>query len=149
MPFLMSNLIMLAENIEQDNTPQYETVFSQLKTLYSKPKSKKASYFVNEIITALSESIDSKRMQTNFVIENQTFPLVILPENDEDKAIVVRIDGRLSTEAVYFNADWERRILQDLERLNVRIISVWSYNWWKNAKGEAEKLVGEIKEIQL
>lgn len=149
MPFLMSNLIMLAENIEQDNTPQYETIFSQLKTLYSKPKSQKASYFVNEIITALSESIDSKRMQTNFVIENQTFPLVVLPENDEDKAIVVRIDGRLSTEAAYFNADWERRILQDLERLNVRVISVWSYNWWKNAKDEAEKLAGEIKEIQL
>jgi hypothetical protein len=145
MPFLISNLIRLAENMGTGNTPQYEAIFSQLRTLYSKPKAKKMSFFAHEIITALSDSIEPKRMQTNFVIENQTFPLVILPENDDDKAVVVRIDGRLSTEAAYFNADWERRIFQDLARLNVRVISVWSYNWWKNAKGEAEKLAKEIK----
>ena len=73
--------------------------------------------------------------------------MVILPESDDEKAIVVRIDGRLSTEAAYFNADWERRILQDLARLNVRVISVWSYNWWKNAKEEAEKLAASIKDV--
>ncbi len=147
MPFLMSNLILLAENIGQGNTPQYETIFSQLRTMYSTPKVKKPSYFVNEITSALSEFIDAKRMQTNFVIENQNFPLVILPENDEEKAVVIRIDGRLSTEAAYFNADWERRILQDLARLNMRVISVWSYNWWKNVKEEAEKLANEVKQV--
>ena len=86
-------------------------------------------------------------MQTNFKIENQIFPLVILPENDEDKAIVVRIDGKLSTDAAYFNADWERRILQDLARLNISVLSIWSYNWWKNAQDEAEKLSTDIKKM--
>jgi MinD-like ATPase involved in chromosome partitioning or flagellar assembly len=148
MPFLMSNLILLAENMGQGNTPQYEAIFSQLRTLYTKPKVKKISIFVNEVINALSATIEPKRMQTNFVIENQSFPLVILPENDDAKAIVVRIDGKLSTDSAYFNADWERRILQDLARLNVRVISVWSYNWWKNARGEAEKLAANIKDVE-
>ena len=53
----------------------------------------------------------------------------------------------LSTEAAYFNADWERRMLQDLERSNIAVLSIWSYNWWKNAKEEAERLSGEIKAI--
>ncbi len=148
MPFLMSNLILLADNLEQGKTPQYEAIFNQLRTLYAKPKPKKSSFFVNEVIAALSGKIDPKRMKTNFMIENQTFPFVILPENDEDKAIVVRIDGRLSTETTYFNVDWERRMLQDLARLDVRVLSVWSYNWWKDAAGEVDKLVGEIKAVQ-
>jgi MinD-like ATPase involved in chromosome partitioning or flagellar assembly len=145
MPFLMSNLILFAENIEQGQTPQYETIFSRLRALYGKPKVPKSSFFVNEVIAALSDTIDSKRMKTNFKIENQIFPFVILPDNDEDKAFVVRIDGRLSTDAAYFNADWERRILQDLERLNIGVLSIWSYNWWKDVKGETAKLVASIK----
>ena len=145
MPFLMSNLILLAENLAEGKTPQYEAIFSQLRSLYSKPQPKKSSFFVKEVIEALSDKIDPKRLKTNFMIENQTFPFVVLPENDEDRAIVVRIDGRLSTEAAYFNADWERRMLQDLERFNIAVLSIWSYNWWKDAQGEAERLSGEIK----
>ncbi len=147
MPFLMSNLILLADNLEQGKTPQYEAIFSQLRSLYTKPKPKKSSFFINEVIAALSGFIEKKRLQTNFMIENQSFPFVILPENDDDKAIVVRIDGRLSTETAYFNADWERRMLQDLKRLNIHVLSIWSYNWWKNEKEEAERLSGEIKAI--
>ena len=149
MPFLMSNLILLAENLEHGQTPQYESIFSQLRSLYSQPKAQKSSVFVHELVAALSETIEPKRMKTNFVIENQNFPFVILPDNDEDRAIVVRIDGRLSTETAYFNADWERRILQDLERLNIGVLSVWSYDWWKNAKNEVEKLVGEINGLAV
>ncbi|MBL7814269.1 MAG: hypothetical protein JNL70_04610 [Saprospiraceae bacterium] len=145
MPFLMSNLILLAENLSLDNTPQYEAIFSQLNKLYVKTKEPKSSIFVHEIIAALSDKIEPKHMKTNFVIENQIFPLVILPDNAEDAAVVVRIDGRLSTDATYFNADWERRMLQDLERLNVRVVSVWSYYWWKNVGEEVDKLCAEIK----
>ena len=147
MPFLMSNLILLAENLAEGKTSQYEAIFGQLRSLYSQPKAKKTSYFVNEVITVLSEYVDAKRLRTNFMIENQSFPFVILPENDVDKAVVVRIDGRLSTETTYFNADWERRILRDLERLNIAVLSIWSYNWWKDAKEEAERLSSEIKTI--
>ena len=141
-------MILLAENLAEGKTPQYEAIFSQLRSLYSKPQPKKSSFFfVKEVIEALSDKIDPKRLKTNFMIENQIFPFVVLPENDEDRAIVVRIDGRLSTEAAYFNADWERRMLQDLERSNIAVLSIWSYNWWKNAKEEAERLSGEIKAI--
>ncbi len=155
MPFLMSNLILFAEKLVEGETPsrenrdfvpqQPEIIFSRLRSLYGKPKTQKSSIFVAEVIAALSETINPKRMKTNFRIENQTFPFVILPDNDEDKAFVVRIDGRLSHDAAYFNADWERRILQYLGRLNIGVLSIWSYDWWKNAQVETAKFVTSIK----
>jgi hypothetical protein len=115
MPFLLSNLLMLADHIQENRTPQYQHIFHNLAKLYSPTVAPKQSIFVDEMAHALNSSLGSKRVKTNYKIGNQVFPLVILPKSDDElgQPTVVRIDGRLA-EGAFFNADWERRLLNDL-----------------------------------
>jgi hypothetical protein len=145
MPFLLSNLLLLADHIQENRTPQYQHIFHDLSRLYSTPTAPKQSIFVEEIAHALNISLGSKRVKTIYKIENQVFPLVILPKSDDEhgQPTVIRIDGRLA-EGSFFNADWERRLLDDLKKTGVNVASVWSYNWWKNPSGEAANLAATI-----
>jgi hypothetical protein len=79
----------------------------------------------------------------NYTIENQTFPLVVLPKYEEQMPVVVRMDGKLS-QGRYFSPTWERRILNELEKMNIPVFSIWSYNWWKDPKGEALHLAQQV-----
>jgi MinD-like ATPase involved in chromosome partitioning or flagellar assembly len=151
MPFLVSNLILLAENLVL-GSPQYELIFKNLGTIYGKPKTQTPSLqeslrtvFVDEIIIALSPFVEKKRLIKDFKMENHLFPLVILPTTDEEPFRIIRIDGRLSQKGQYFNADWERRMMQDLDKLKVQVLSIWSYNWWKNPAAEAQQIVEALK----
>ena len=145
MPFLLSNLLLLADHIQENRPPQYQHIFHDLEKLYTTPIAPKQSIFVEEIAHALNVSLGSKRVKTHYKIENQVFPLVILPKSDDEhgQPTVVRIDGRLA-EGSFFNADWERRLLNDLTKTGVNVASVWSYNWWKNPSGEAANLATTI-----
>ena len=145
MPFLLSNLLLLADHIQENRTPQYESIFNNLATLYGKPVAPKTSVFVEEIAEALKVSMEKERIKVNYLLDNQEFPLVILPKTDVEtsKPTIIRIDGRLAEGAV-FNANWERRLLKDLEKTGVNVASVWSYNWWKNPKEQAAHLATTI-----
>jgi hypothetical protein len=145
MPFLLSNLLLLADHIQEKRTPQYQHIFHDLAKLYSTPIAPKQSIFVEEIAHALNVSLGSKRVKINYKLENQVFPLVILPKSDDEhgQPTVIRIDGRLA-EGSFFNADWERSLLNDLKKTGVNVASVWSYNWWKNPSGEAATLTTTI-----
>jgi hypothetical protein len=146
MPFLMSNLLLLADHIQENRTPQYQHVFYNLSKLYSPIVAPKQSIFVDEMAHALNVTLGSKRVKMNYTIGNQCFPLVILPKSDDElgQPTVVRIDGRLA-EGAFFNADWERRLLNDLKKTGVHVASVWSYNWWKNPSGETAQLTTTIE----
>ncbi len=148
MPFLLSNLLLLGDHIQENRPPQYEGIFQNLATLYGKPVTPKTSVFVEEIAEALKTPMGKNRIKVNYPIENQVFPLVILPKTDDDtdKPTVIRIDGRLA-EGAFFNADWERRLLKDLEKAGVNVASVWSYNWWKNPKIEAISLATTVEDF--
>ena len=137
--FLIANLMLLAEKTKQKDTPQYEAIFNNLKTLYIKPEPIHISLFVQEVVEGLSHFIEKKYLKTDFALENQSFPLVILPKLDEQRPIIVRIDGSLSQSHV-FNPSWERRTLRELEKMGIPVQSIWSYNWWKNPKDEAFNL---------
>jgi hypothetical protein len=148
MPFLLSNLLLLADHIQENRTPQYNGIFENLATLYSKPIAPKTSVFVEEIADALKNSIENERIKINYSIDNQVFPLVILPKPsvENSHATVIRIDGRLA-DGAFFNADWERRLLKDLEKTGVNVASVWSYNWWKNPKEQTAHLTANIADF--
>ena len=150
MPFLLSNLILLGEKIEHHHTPQYETTFENLAKLYGKPKTLPHSVFVAEVIEAMHGREGAERLKTNYMIENQLFPLVILPKDNGHYWLkVIRIDGRLSNNATFFNADWERQLLKKLDKSFIEVVSIWSYNWWKNAEAEAEKLAAIIEPLLI
>jgi hypothetical protein len=138
--FLLSNLLLLAEDIEQGQTPQYEAIFGNIERIYGSKAQSKQSLFINEMVKHLSIFIERKYIATNYVIENQVFPLVILPKHENQSAMVVRIDGKLS-KGKTFNPGWERRILSDLQ---LPVISTWSYNWWRDAKDAAFRIAQEV-----
>jgi hypothetical protein len=138
--FLLSNLLLLAEDIERGQTSQFEVIFENLKAVYGKSAAKKESLFVKEVVENLSHFIEKKYIKTNFTIENQVFPIVILPKYDDQMPVIVRIDGKLS-QGRGFNPAWERRILMDLK---MPVLSIWSYNWWRNPKDEAFHLAQAI-----
>jgi predicted GNAT family acetyltransferase len=75
--------------------------------------------------------------------------LVITPRYVNQTPIVIRIDGRFTDDALKgmpFNADLERRILNQLTAMQVSIISIWSYDWWRDANAETQKLKDAIAE---
>ncbi|MDZ7880303.1 MAG: hypothetical protein U5L45_21685 [Saprospiraceae bacterium] len=148
MPFLLANLLFLAGHIQENRPPQYQRIFQNLEHLYGTQNVPKDSIFVDEIAHALNMSLGNRRVRTQHKIGNQTFPLVIIPKSDDELAqpTVVRIDGRLA-EGPYFNADWERRLLNDLKKTSVNVASVWSYNWWKNPAAEATALTTAISDF--
>ena len=148
MPFLLANLLLLADHIQENRPPQYQQIFHNLEQLYNPRVAPKESIFVEEVAHALNVSLGSRRVRTHHKIGNQVFPLVIIPKSDDELAqpTVVRIDGRL-TEGSFFNADWERRLLNDLKKTGVNVASIWSYNWWKNPSGEAMALAQTIHDF--
>jgi PhoH-like protein len=147
MPFLLSNLIQLGKLIQLGDTPQYEGVFQNLSNLYGKTPTSTDSSFVSEICRAVEPALGAGRLQTNYLIDNQLFPLVVLPAKTEDKPIVLRIDGKISNAGNYFSADWERKLLRGLDAVGIKVVSVWSYNWWKEPQVEAARLVVAVEKI--
>jgi MinD-like ATPase involved in chromosome partitioning or flagellar assembly len=141
--FLIANLILLAEQTKEKGTPQYEATFAKLKSLYVKKTVSPPSIFVEQVLAGLSHFIEKKYLKTDFMIENQTFPLVIIPKYDEQLPIIIRIDGKLSKGNV-FNPSWERRTLRELEKMGLPVQSIWSYNWWKNPTDEAFHLAQAV-----
>ena len=141
--FLISNLIELADRTKAKGSVPYHAVFERLSTLSPKPFITDSSKFVHEVMEGLSRHIEKKYMRTNFDIENQIFPLVIIPKYETQLPIVVRIDGKL-TQSKGFNPSWEARTLRELEKMGLPVVSIWSYNWWKNPKHEAFELAKAI-----
>jgi hypothetical protein len=141
--FLIANLLQVAEKTRDKGSPQYETTFAQLKSRYVKKQVSKPSIFVEQVLEGLSHFIEKKYLKTDFIIENQTFPLVIIPKYDEQLPIIIRIDGKLS-KGSSFNPSWERRTLRELEKMGLPVQSIWSYNWWKNPTDEAFHLAQAV-----
>jgi MinD-like ATPase involved in chromosome partitioning or flagellar assembly len=141
--FLIANLTLLAERTKEKGGPQYEFVFSALNSFYNKKQKTQPSIFVEQVVEGLSHFIEKRYLQTDFILENQTFPLVIVPKHDEQLPIVIRIDGKLSKGGV-FNPSWERRTLRELEKMGIPVQSIWSYNWWKNPTDEAFHLAQAV-----
>jgi hypothetical protein len=141
--FLLSNLLMLSDTIEQNDTPQYEHYFEQLSAIYAKPKPSFDSIFVKEVIEGLSHFIEKDYLKSSYLIDNQSFALVITPKHEAQNPIIIRIDGKLSR-GRYFNPSWERRTLKALEKMNLPVLSIWSYDWWRNPKDEAFKLAQKV-----
>lgn len=144
--FLLANLIHLAETVHLKDTPvydEYDKVFDTLKSIYVKPEIVKDSAFITQVVITLSRFIEPEYLKTNYTIENQLCPLVILPKYDGQMPVVVRIDGKLS-QGRYFSPTWERRILNELDKMNIPVCSIWSYNWWKDPKGEAFHLAQQV-----
>ena len=144
--FLLANLIHLAEQVHLKDSPiydEYDKTFDTLKSLYIKPKTVDESVFINQVFINLSRFIEPEYLKMNYTIENQTFPFVILPKYEEQMPVVVRIDGKLS-QGRYFSPTWERRILNELAKMKIPVFSIWSYNWWKDPKGEALRLAQQV-----
>jgi hypothetical protein len=141
--FLLSNLLLLSDTIQQNENPlnhtQYEQHFEQLAAIYAKPKPPIDSIFVQEVIEGLSHFLEKEYLKSSYLIDNQSFALVITPKHEGQNPIIVRIDGKLSR-GRYFNPSWERRTLKALEKMNLPVLSIWSYDWWRNPKDEAFKL---------
>jgi hypothetical protein len=141
--FLLSNLLLLSDTINENGSPkkqaQYEQHFEQLSAIYAKPKPIFDSIFVQEVIEALSHFMEKNYLKPSYLIDNQSFALVITPKHEGQNPIIIRIDGKLSR-GRYFNPSWERRTLKALEKMNLPVLSIWSYDWWRNPKDEAFKL---------
>lgn len=144
--FLFSNLLQLAENVhlkDNEGYDEYDRIFDNLQSFYVKPKTVKESIFTQQVVHQLYRFIEPKYIRTNYLMDNQIFPIVILPKFDTQKPIVVRIDGKIAA-GRYFNPAWERSILSELEKMSIPVVSVWSYNWWKDPKGEALRLAQNV-----
>jgi hypothetical protein len=141
--FLLSNLLLLSDTINENDTPQYENHFEQLSAIYAKPKPVFDSIFVQEVIEGLSHFMEKEYIKSSYLIDNQSFALVITPKHEGQKPIIIRIDGKLSR-GRYFNPSWERRTLKALEKMNLPVLSIWSYDWWRNPKDEAFKLAQQV-----
>jgi RecA/RadA recombinase len=141
--FLLSNLLLLSDTIQQNDSAlmqaQYEQHFEQLAAIYAKPKPAMDSVFVHEVIEGLSHFMEKEYLKSSYLIDNQSFALVITPKHEGQNPIIIRIDGKLSR-GRYFNPSWERRTLKALEKMNLPVLSIWSYDWWRNPKDEAFKL---------
>ncbi|NJN34433.1 MAG: hypothetical protein HC817_09460 [Saprospiraceae bacterium] len=125
---------------------QYEEALSRLCAIYDKNNTPKQSVFVEQVVQELSRFIDKTAIKPNCKLDTQIFDLVVIPKSEKQLPVVVRIDGKLSRSR-YFNADWERRTLAVLERMKIPVVSIWSYNWWRNPEEEATKLVQVITAI--
>ena len=140
--FLLSNLLFLTENRaskDSKESSEYLKILEKLQSLYTTQKTVVTSSFVNQVVEYLSEFIPPQYIKKNYVIDNHTFPIAILPKEIDKQPTVIRIDGQLIA-GKNFSPTWERRILGELEKMGIPVVSIWSYNWWKNANIEAEKL---------
>jgi hypothetical protein len=142
-PYLLSNLILLGEFLEHKKVNHVKATLDNLHEVYSQKQQRVDSVFVEEVAIGLSTFIEPKYLATHHVIEHHEFPLVITPKHDGQSAIVVRIDGRLNA-GRYFNSDWEKRVLGELEHLQIPVVSIWSYDWWRDPKDAAFKLAQAV-----
>ncbi len=141
--FGLANLILMGKSLAQNDTPQYEEAFNRLSAIYDKYTPVKQSEFVDQVVQELARFVEKTYLKPYCMLDTQIFDLVVIPKFDKQSPIIVRIDGKLSRSR-YFNADWERRTLAVLEKMQIPVVSIWSYNWWRNPKDEAFKLAQAI-----
>jgi hypothetical protein len=148
-PYLISNILFYCEFLQKGETARYQYVLESLRKRYAHFKDEIPSPFVMQIAKIIGQDIGSRHINFDYPIDNQRFMLVITPRYVNQTPIVIRIDGRFTDDALKgmpFNADLERRILNQLTAMQVSIISIWSYDWWRDANAEAQKLKDAIAE---
>ncbi len=142
-PYLISNILFYFEFAQKGETARYQYILESLRKRYARFKDEKPSPFVLQIAKIIGQDIGSRHIHFDYPIDNQRFMLVITPRYVNQTPIVIRIDGRFTDDALKgmpFNADLERRILNQLTAMQVSIISIWSYDWWRDANAETQKL---------
>ena len=143
MTYLLSNLILVGESIQDRRPEDAAAILEKIRRHSSLTKQSVSSIFVTQVKQYLSKWIAPQFIQENYTIEHHEFKMVVLPKHEGIQPTVIRIDGRLN-QGEYFNADWEQKTLKELDQLGIKVISIWSYNWWKAPETEAEKLAMEI-----
>jgi hypothetical protein len=148
-PYLISNILSYCEFLQKGETGKYQYVLENLRNRYAHFKDEIPSPFVLQIAKIIGQDIGARHINFDYPIDNQRFMLVITPRYVNQTPIVIRIDGRFTDDALKgmpFNADLERRILNQLTAMQVSIISIWSYDWWRDAHAETQKLKDAIAE---
>ncbi len=145
-PYLLASLLLLGDHISEERLGAAQLILEELEQRYVIKKDLKPSVFAAQVRSALSRWIAPAQVKEHFLINGYIFPIIVL-DKEAGGPIVIRVDGRFQP-ATYFNADWDRKTLAELERLQFPVVSIWSYNWWKFPEKEAENLAYHIMTLQ-
>ena len=145
--FLTGNILLWCKLNSMHKTQEAENIFNNLKAQYGFDKLYRHSEFIDALSKNLAEKIPVDHIKKSYRIADLIFDLVILPTEPETQtATVVRIDGKLQP-SQFYNAAWETHLNQILEKNNVKVVSTYSYDWWKNKAAAAEKLFADLEPV--
>lgn len=105
------------------------------------------SPFEEEVFNYLLDVFPSGRFQLQYRYGGFRIDIVYRPENPEAPMVAIECDGAKyhSSQEAYL---YDKHRQQILESYGFVFHRIWSTNWWRNPKREAEKLIEFLKQIE-
>jgi very-short-patch-repair endonuclease len=103
------------------------------------------SVFEEEVLNYMLEEIPAERIKTQFQLGGFRLDIVVMDESGAPQ-LVIECDGKKYHKSkVAHRYDIHRQRI--LERYGLVVYRIWSTNWWRDRKGEFQKLRTEIKRV--
>ncbi len=137
---LLANILLLLQQSEATDTPQYYEQLTRLRTRYAPFSLPKVSAFCDELANMLvKRGVSRQRLLLNYeIFAGVRVPLILKAQTKDEKNVVVRVDGAFGNNT-FFNTDRELSVAERLIAENFRIADVWTYDFWKNPINALEK----------
>ena len=105
-----------------------------------------ASSFVSEIRQALRPYLPQQRMELNAALEEHPIPLLIHPKFPDEPTLALLPEGFVAT-APRTDLRWELDRRVAFEAAGMKLLPVFSVDWWKTPHQSARKLAGQLLRV--
>ena len=156
--FLIGNMLLWCHYNAENKTAEAEMIFNILKTQYGLDILHHSSPFIEVLAQTLEQYLPKEQIKKSYKVAGLIFDLVItdgkFQETTEDRklladnCVILCIDEKLQP-SLFNNAAWETELKHELEKNGAKIVSVSSFDWWKNKNAATEKLLKELRENNL
>ncbi|MBX2873998.1 MAG: hypothetical protein KTR30_17915, partial [Saprospiraceae bacterium] len=117
----------------------------ELTTDPSAATQKPDTSFAQEVAWRIAPHISTDRLLLDQNWKSISLPLILLPQQEPQEAMLWLIDGFLAQNQATSYA-WEIEQQQQLKDSGYRVQSLSTFDWWKYPEEETEKLLADIRE---
>jgi superfamily I DNA and/or RNA helicase/very-short-patch-repair endonuclease len=149
-PKLFKNYLQYVRAVSNEHKNEAENILKAVLDTKVKNKDERQhdSDFEAEVYEALKDKVGELEVHTQVGVSGYKIDLAIYDSKKSKYILGIECDG-----ATYHSSKSarERDIHRQryLESRGWKIARIWSYNWWSNPKGEVERLLEEIRGINV
>lgn len=149
-PKLFKNYLQYVRAVSNEHKNEAENILKAVLDTKVKNKDERQhdSDFEAEVYEALKDKVGELEVHTQVGVSGYKIDLAIYDPKKSKYILGIECDG-----ATYHSSKSarERDIHRQryLESRGWKIARIWSYNWWNNSKGEVERLLEEIRRINV